>query len=184
MTLTTLMPSLRLTLPDPFVIDRWPEFTTVSPTDITIAGVSLTRLVDWCSTPCVHTAAAVVPGTHGRPSDSDLASVVVTRVLAVSRPAAGGLVVLVDAELGGCRITASEIRMIGRASTAHCADAVITAHPDTGIAASLPADLQVGDLLVVPCVGVTCLHDVRLPVTEPADDDGRHPEQMLSHCSR
>lgn len=185
MTLTALMPSLRRTLPDPIEIDRWPEFTTVSPTDVTIAGVSLVRLVDWCSTPCVHTAAAVIPGTHGRPSDSAVTSVVITRVLAVSRPAQSDLVVLVDAELCGCRIIASEMRLIGRASTAHRADAVITSGSlDAEIASSVPADIRVGDLLVVPCVGATCLREVRQPAAGRADDNDRHPEHVLSHCSR
>lgn len=162
MTLTHLMPSLRRTLPDPLARDRWPEFTVVSTTDVTIAGVSLLRLVDWCSTPCVHTAAAVLPGTNGRPSETELASVVVTRITAVLPGSGGEQQVRIDAELDGCRPVLTECRLIGRASTAHTRPVALqsastgSAHP-----VSLPADLRVGDLVVVPCSGATSLHSVR-----------------------
>jgi len=164
MTLTDLMPSLRRTLPDPFTIDRWPEFTTVTPDDISVAGVSLTRLVDWCSTPCVHTAAAVIPGTHGRPSETELASVVVTRVTTVSASPDGIRQVELDAVISGCNATAREIRLIGRASTSHRRTASLISAAPLGraeIVVELPADLRAGDLLAIPCAGVTCLHDVR-----------------------
>jgi len=156
MTLTTLMSSLRRILPDPMAQDSWPEFCTASTTDVTIAGVSLVRLVDWCGTPCVHTAAAVIPGTHGRPSDSELASVVVSEVTAVERLDDDSLVVTLDADLGGCACILSEARLIGRASTAHLASAVL----QDGRRLHLPADLRAGDLVVLPCVGVTARHAV------------------------
>ena len=165
MTLTALMPSLRRILPDPMARDKWPEFCTVSTTDVTIAGVSLVRLVEWCSTPCVHTAAAVIPGTNGRPSDSELASVVVSKVTLVDRSGNGSVRVTLDANLGGCTCILSEARLIGRASTAH----LVVATLDDGRELQLPADLLPGDLVVVPCLGVTARHDV-LTARQPVVD--------------
>ncbi|MCS5723030.1 DUF6157 family protein [Herbiconiux sp. CPCC 203407] len=84
MTLTSILPTLRATIPDPLLIDRWPEWTHPTTTDVVVSGVSLLRLVEICDTPCVHVAAAVIPGTHGRPSGLEQASVIVTRVTAIS----------------------------------------------------------------------------------------------------
>jgi len=164
MTLTACIPSLRRTLPDPLAIDRWPEYTTASTTDVTIAGVSLLRLVDWCGTPCVHTAAAVIPGTNGRPSDTELASVTVTRVQSVASANDGGLVIEVDADLRGCRGVLSEVRLIGRASVAHTVS--VRVPMSEGMALALPGDVHPGDLIAVPCLGVTRRHDV---VQEPLE---------------
>lgn len=61
MTLTQLLPTLRRSIPDPIDYDCWPELTTPTTTDIVVSGVSLLRLVSICGTPCVHTAAAVIP---------------------------------------------------------------------------------------------------------------------------
>lgn len=191
MTLTHIMPSLRRTLPDPFVRDDWPEFTTVGTSDVTIAGLSLTCLVDWCGTPCVHNAAAVVPGTGGRPSETELASVVITRVTAVDR-IDGQPTIWVDAELAGCRPLVSEARMIGRVSTAHSGRVTIlprAADAPAYSATELPWDLRVGDLVVIPCRGVTALHDVRGRARHPerlGDDRVEHErdEFPAPHCVR
>lgn len=167
MTLTALLPSLRRTLPDPIRIDSWPEFTVSSTTDVTVAGVSLLRLVEWCETPCVHTAAAVIRGTHGRPSETELASVVVTRVLAVVT-GDDGTVVVIDAELHDCTPVLAETRLIGRASTAHTRRvSLVTTGSADPVTVSLPADLAAGDLLVLPCLGATCLHEVRPHAQSP-----------------
>lgn len=192
MTLTHILPSLRRTLPDPLSRDRWPEFTAVTTTDVTVAGVSLLRLVDWCETPCVHTAAAVIPGTGGRPSESELASVLVTRVESVVRSADGSIEAWIDAVLDGCRPELAEMRLIGRASTAH--DAEIVLRPSSADAltvrvARLPADLRKGDLLVVPCVGVTAIQDVRGRTSHPerlSDDRVDHDREWFpaTHCDR
>ena len=169
MTLTHIMPSLRRTLADPLNQDSWPEYTTSSPTDITIAGLSLVTLVQWCGTPCVHTAAAVIRGTRGRPSETDLASVVVTRVASVSLHD-GQLSVWVDAELDRCAAICSEARLIGRASTAHATTAILYPASPSGTihrALELPGDLAEGDLLAIPCTGVTLLRDVQNHTTHP-----------------
>lgn len=192
MTLTHLIPSLRTTLPDPISRDRWPEFTTATTTDVTIAGVSLCRLVDWCDTPCVHTAAAVRPGTGGRPSQNELASVVVMRVESIGRSSSGQTEVWVDARLDGCQSVLAETRLIGRASTAFVRDFVL--RPSSADAATvrivqLPADLREGDLLVVPCIGVTALQSVRGWTGHPerlSEDRVDHERELFpaTHCSR
>jgi hypothetical protein len=172
MTLTHILPSLRRSLPDPLDRDRWPEYTTTSPTDVVIAGLSLTTLVGWCGTPCVHTAAAVVPGTNGRPSESNLASVVVTRVCSVSFEG-DQIAVWVDAELDHCSAICSQARLIGRASTAHAAAAILfpaSPHATVHRALELPVDLVEGDLLAIPCAGLTLLRDVQ--------NRANHPERL------
>jgi hypothetical protein len=191
MTLTHILPSLRRSLPDPLDRDRWPEYTTTSPTDVTIAGLSLVTLAGWCGTPCVHTAAAVVPGTNGRPSESNLASVVVTQVRSVSFED-GQLALWVDAELDHCSAICSQARLIGRASTARAASATLfpaSAHATVHRALELPVDLTEGDLLAIPCTGLTLLRDVQNRSNHPerlSDDRVEHErdEFPLPVCGR
>ncbi|MFB2555319.1 hypothetical protein [Herbiconiux liangxiaofengii] len=154
MTLTSILPSLRASIPDPLAIDRWPEWTRPTTTDVIVSGVSLLRLVDICDTPCVHVAAAVVPGTHGRPSDREQASVVVARVTAA--PGAGVLVL--DAEFASIApsLHLGEARLIGRVSTRHSRPFVIE-----GAEVSLPEDVAVGDLVAVPCRGAVACRQLR-----------------------
>ncbi|MBF4635720.1 hypothetical protein ITJ38_15005 [Agreia pratensis] len=153
MTLTSLLPSLRKSIPDPFVIDRWPEWTHLTTTDVVVSGVSLLRLVELCDTPCVHIAAAVVPGTHGHPSDVEQSSVVVTAVVEIPHD---GLLVL-DADITRVQAHASEARLIGRASTQHSVPFSLSAEQS----AVLPADLRVGDLIAIPCRGAVCRRQLR-----------------------
>lgn len=172
MTLTHILPSLRRSLADPFSRDSWPEYTSTTPDDVTVAGLSMVTLVQWCGTPCVHTAAAVVPGTNGRPSQTALASVVVVRVLS-AEVVNGVLSVWIDGELDGCASIDSETRMIGRASSARAMAASIysvSAHTPVHFAPELPSDLRAGDLLAIPCIGVTVLRDVQ--------SHSRHPERL------
>ncbi|MFB2580466.1 hypothetical protein ACEXQD_04380 [Herbiconiux sp. P15] len=152
MTLTSILPTLRASIPDPLVIDRWPEWTHPTTTDVIVSGVSMLRLVEICDTPCVHIAAAVVPGTHGRPSDREQASVVVARVTSVD-PC--GVLVL-DADLGAVPVHLAELRLIGRTSTRHTRPFRLG---DTTV--TLPSDLTVGDLLAVPCTGAICSRQLR-----------------------
>jgi hypothetical protein len=152
-TLTSLLPSLRSSIPDPFVIDRWPEWTHPTTTDVIVSGVSLVRLVELCDTPCVHIAAAVVPGTHGRPSDLEQSSVIVARV--VEAPRAGALVL--DADISQIQAHTAEARLIGRASTRHSVPFTLS----DGTTLTLPADAAVGDLVAIPCRGAVCRRQVR-----------------------
>jgi hypothetical protein len=145
-------------------LDDWPEFTVFRGTDIRVAGVSLCRLVDEVGTPCVRTAAAVIPGSGGHPADRGFASVLVTRVLRVKHRRDGGLDAWVDANLHHCVPVLGETRLLGRLSTAKVTRvAVHSTHaaPSVGDAVRLPGDLCPDDLLVIPCVGATGLFDVR-----------------------
>lgn len=149
MTLTTLLPSLRRSIPDPHVADRWPELTAMTTTDVIVGGIPLLRLVELTSTPCVLHGAALVPGTHGRPSVDLTTTVLVTRVTSLERRG-DVLTIETDASLRGLNpgrseLVWSELRLIGRASTAHSAPALLG-----GTTVILPLDLCVGDLLAVP----------------------------------
>jgi len=167
MTLTAMMPSLRRTLPDPLNIDVWPECSHATPTDVVVAGVSMLRLVDVCESPCVHTAAAVIPGTHGRKSPYQDAVVVVVRVTAVLKNFDAARVVLIDACLDSVNATWRETRLIGRASTVRSTAAILLSgesHETPSVGRGmlgLPDDLREGDLLAIPCTGVVALRDVR-----------------------
>jgi hypothetical protein len=150
----------------PRSIDSWPEHTTVSPTDVCVCGVSLLRLVDWCGTPCVHNAAAVIPGSDGEVSEDAMAAVVVATVVDVSVAASGSVEVLIDADLDGCLPILDECRMIGRTSSSARFEMQLTTGVGSALryrASRLPGDLCAGDLIAIPCAGVVVLHDVRLP---------------------
>ena len=144
--------------------DLWPAFTTHTATDVVIAALSITRLVDWCGTPCVHTADAALPNTGGRPSDSELGSVVVARVLSVEWRSDLRLHVEIDADLSGCQPTLDEARLLGRETAVNPASVTLetAAGAAEGYATLLPGDIRPGDLVVVPCRGVTLLHGVKV----------------------
>jgi len=163
MTLTRLLPSLRRTLPDPITLDLWPEATVATTTDVVVSGISLLRLVEVCGTPCIHSGAAVVPGTNGRPSDTAKTAVLVVRVTDVLQHASGKTVIETDARLDNLRLIWSEARLINRASTAHSGTVLIARRPvDPDLAftsdvssVDLPLDVQVGDLLAIPSRPIT-----------------------------
>lgn len=95
MTLTTVLPSLRRSIPDPIERRAWPEHTVAEVRDVTVAGVSLTRLAELEGTPCVMT------GDLAHPHSQD------ARRLA-----------LVDCTTHDLPIQWEHCRLIGRASTA------------------------------------------------------------------
>ena len=167
MTLTHILPTLRLSIPDPLQPNLWPALTTAVGDDVVIAGVSLVRLVDWCGTPCVHTAPAPIRGSRGRPSPDDLASVVICRVLEVDRLDDGTTDVWVDAELHACRPIPGEARLIGRTSVTHTMAARLRPSGEVLAEVQLPRDVCAGDLIAVPCAGPTALHDVRRHAFDP-----------------
>ena len=144
--------------------DMWPAFTTHTDHDVIIAALSIERLVEWCGTPCVHTADAAIPGSGGRPSESELSSVMAARVIAVEWRSDLRLHVAIDADLSGCRPILEEARLVGRESTSAPASIVLESVRGAadGYATSLPGDIAVGDLVVIPCLGVTLLHDIKL----------------------
>jgi len=163
-TLTRQLPSLRRTLPDPLVPDFWPEATVATTTDVIVSGISLVRLVEVYGTPCTHRAAAVLPGTGGRPSPTATSTVTVIRVTDLSVHTSGRLLVTTDARLDDPRLIWSETRLIDRASTAHTGRVLVNELPgddmrdewhgddetSVPVAVDLPLDLKVGDLLVIP----------------------------------
>ena len=158
----------------PAPTDHWPAFTNHTTSDVVIAAVSITRLVEWCGTPCVHTADAVVPNTGGRPSESELASVVIAQVLTVEWRSDLRLHVAIDANLDGCVPVLSQARLMGRESHGRAAAVILEAHADAvdGHAVSLPADIAPGDLVVMPCAGVTLLHNIKVTKTAAAAHTG------------
>lgn len=169
MTLTSLMPTLRRSVPDPININLWPEHTQVSTIDVVVSGISMLRLVEICDTPCIHTAAAVIPGTGGRASSLDQAAVIVVAVTAVLGTCDDDRIVLIDACLDRIPVVWSELRLIGRSSTAHVLRATVLADEAHGGcvpcemngAASLPSDVRVGDLLAIPCAAMVVLRELR-----------------------
>jgi hypothetical protein len=147
----------------------WPAHAVADDFDVTIAGLSLLRLVEWAGTPCVHNCEAEPTASESGRQAGAMSSVVVARVLSVSLSAVGAIEVTIDAELGGCRPVFDEVRVIGRDS--HCARfdmLVISSRPGSPRFAvgELPGDLREGDLLVFPCVGVSTLHDIRVDSPE------------------
>lgn len=173
MTLTSLLPTLRRSIPDPLAVDAWPQHTTASITDLSVAGVSMLRLVELCETPCVHSGVAVLPGTNGKANPKRDAAVVVVRVTAVLVNWDAERVVLIDACLDSVAVRWTEMRLIGRVSTVKDASAIVLAgeaHQSPCLGRSvvaLPGDLREGDLLAVPCAGILTRRDIR-PV-EPRD---------------
>jgi hypothetical protein len=174
MTLTAIMPSLRRSIADPLSIDAWPESSQATTTDVIVSGVSMIRLVEVCQTPCVHTAAAVIPGSHGRRSPYRDAAVVVVQVTAVLKNFDAARVVLIDACLDNVNATWRETRLVGRASTVKRTAAILLSgesHETPSIGRGvmdLPDDLREGDLLAIPCTGVVALRDIRARPPVPA----------------
>ena len=164
MTLTSVLPSLRRSIPDPLRADRWPEFTRATPTDVVVAGVSLTALTALAGSPCVHTAAAVIPGSGGRPSPTEGASTVVATVTRVEIDSVGARHAFLDCRFGHLPVIWSEMRLLGRASTVRATATVIRPDDDaddSGHLVFLPADLEAGDLVVLPCPGYLVVRELR-----------------------
>jgi len=168
----------------------WPDFTVQGEQDVVIAALSLLRLAELCGTPCVHTADAQHRYPEGRPGDersldAGAASVVVARVVHVEWRSDLRLHATIDADVTGCRPAGGEVRVIGRVmatlqctATLESSDASATGHkhgseagPEhgLGILTRLPADTRAGDLVVIPCLGITALHDVKPHTVELHD---------------
>ncbi|KRC61100.1 hypothetical protein ASE14_09180 [Agromyces sp. Root81] len=177
MTLTRILPTLRRSIPDPISMDRWPEATSVSTTDVSVGGVSLLRLAELCGTPAVHVGRAVEPGTGGRlPSTTMHTGVVVVRVLEASARHEGGCAIAIDADLSELDPAWTEARLIGRASVARAVPTTLTAQSSGCLAPvpiALPGDLCIGDLLALPYAAVTDDAGIARPASGWAD--GREP---------
>ncbi|GAA3209887.1 hypothetical protein ACFP63_19815 [Oerskovia jenensis] len=156
MTLTSILPTLRASIPDPLSKDSWPAATRATVTDVLVAGVSLAHLATLCGTPCVHVAQASGAGpVGGRMGTAVVAAVTDVRVLGPS-----GLELVLDAEIDPLQARWAQARLIGRASSVRPVRAVVPGSRGPG-SLTVPADLHVGDLLAIPCRGQIALRDVR-----------------------
>jgi len=163
MTLTTVIPSLRRSIPDPLDPDSWPERTHASVTDVVVAGVSLCRLAEVCGTPVVHTAAAAMPGTRGLPSPTEDRAVVVLTITDVAVQGESATIDL-DGCVDGIGASWREMRLLGRASTEHVRSFGLARCGVRGAGADsvvLPGDLRAGDLVAVPCEAPLSLSELR-----------------------
>lgn len=158
MTLTSILPTLRDSLPSPFDREVWPARTSPTLDDVVVAGVSLLRIVDLCATPCVYTGAAVIPMSGGVVSSTDSTTVVVARIA--------------ETDAGSIRLDATfrlhaplwrEARLLGRVSHAY-EQPFSVLDADSGAVSGvvrIPGDPRVGDLVAVPCPGCFSVGDVR-----------------------
>ncbi|PZF56769.1 hypothetical protein DEJ23_09475 [Curtobacterium sp. MCSS17_008] len=163
MTLTSILPSLRASLPDPLDPTLWPACTEATVDDVRVRAVSMQRLATVAGTPCVHTAEQAAPRHRPRgwaPADVCVTVAAVTRV----RRPWGVLFVELDAVVPDCAVLA-ETRLIGRRSVAPVAEVTLTTNPagTAGREAVLPADVRVGDLVCFPCVRALAHRDVVVP---------------------
>lgn len=163
MTLTSLLPTLRHSIPTPFDRDQWPARTTPTIDDLVVAGVSVLRYVALCGTPSTITGPALLPLSGGVASGVDTTTILTTTVVAVDEGTAGP-VLLVDAVLTAMPALWRESRMIGRVSSAPdhrfaIRDAV--GADLNGVAVVLPHDVRSGDVIAVPCPGAHTVGEVR-----------------------
>lgn len=162
MTLTSVLPTLRRSLPDPLTRDAWPAGAAATPGELAVSGVSVARFVELCGTPAVMTAPAVVPLSGGVASPTATTSIVVASVQRIDD---GPVPVLVmDASYAACAPAWTYARVVGRIchrGDARFAVAGAEGTPFAGVALMLPADIEVGDLIAAPCPGALAVGDVR-----------------------
>ncbi|GGF17436.1 hypothetical protein GCM10007298_11820 [Williamsia phyllosphaerae] len=152
-TLTDIMPTLRMSIPDPIDLSAWPPHTSTTIDDVVVEGLSMHRVADLLGTPCDWTTTT---------SQVGCARVVLCRVSAVVHDG-DEPIALVDCAAGHIGADWTHVRLIDRISVAHKGTFRVlgdgsTAHarpdrpaPVDGAEVSLPRDLQLGDLLIVPC---------------------------------
>jgi hypothetical protein len=163
MTLTSVLPTLRRSIPSPFARDVWPAGAVPTLDDVVLEGVSVLRYVDLCGTPCVITGSAVIPLSGGMASSSEMTTILTASVVEVDRSGAEHTLVL-DAVLDIAEPSWHEARLIGRVSAAH--DRRFDVRDAAGVAVAdatiiVPADLAPGDTISVPCRGGLSVGDVR-----------------------
>lgn len=159
MTLTSIIPTLRASIPDPITADRWPVATRPTIDDVLVGGISLRHLAALCGSPCVHVADAVSPGSRGVPASGTVTTVLVTTVTSVRIAQRDHVELMTDADRD-CALW-SEARLIGRVSTARRVPAIVAGNSGTGHL-QIPADIHTGDLLAVPYAGALSLRDVQV----------------------
>lgn len=168
MTLTEILPTMRLSIPDPLDIGFWPMHTHTTVSDVIVAGISLTRLVELNGTPALLTGDLSRPGMpHARAvgGGTDV-TVLVFRVTLRVDTQEDKRIALTDCTFDDVSAQWSECRLIGRASTSRSARIELIPGEVGGASwphpvAFLPGDLKEGDLLAVPCAGAVALGNVR-----------------------
>lgn len=179
MTLTEILPTMRLSIPDPLDLGFWPMHTHATVSDVIIAGVSLTRVFELNGTPALLTGDLPRPGMpHARAfgGGTDV-TVLVFRVTLRVDTQEDKRIALTDCTFDGISAQWSECRLIGRTSTSRNARIELIPGEVGGASwphpvAFLPGDLKEDDLLAVPCAGAVALHDVR-PRPGVADNEPR-----------
>lgn len=157
MTLTSILPTLRDSIPSPLDADAWPAHTHATLDDVVMAGVSLLRIVELCATPCVHTGPAVIAWSGGMASPIESTTVVVTTVAAT-----GADGIRLDAVFHGHAPWWPEARLLGRVSHARERSVPVLGADGAGTGlVRLPEDVRPGDLIAVPCPGAIGVGDVR-----------------------
>lgn len=140
MTLTAILPTLRASIPDPLDKALWPANTRVTLTDVVIDDVSMCHLNELSGTPAVYRSRT----WHG--------VVVVMRVLDAATTGHRRRSLSVDPMIEGAAPVWSELRLIGRVSTARVeATTVCESSGRRSGPVMLPADISTGDIVVVPC---------------------------------
>lgn len=186
MTLTGILPTMRLSIPDPLDIGFWPMHTHPTVSDVIVAGISLTRLVELNGTPALLTGDLPRPGApHVRAfgGGTDV-TVLVFRVTLRVDTQEDKRIALTDCTFDGVSAQWSECRLIGRASTSKSVRIELIPGDVGGVSwphpvALLPGDLREGDLLAVPCAGAVALHDVR-PRPGIVRDEPRVPAALTA----
>ncbi|MGJ0118749.1 hypothetical protein ACQ7HM_06045 [Williamsia sp. MIQD14] len=169
MTLTDIMPTLRMSIPDPIDLRQWPPGTSVTIDDVAVQGFSLS------------TASALLGSPMRWAADDRATTIVVVCSVSAVLPDPTHPILLLDCDVrrgvptetdaSVIDIVWDHARLIGRVSVAHkhrvhllgdgthspLAPAPHAADTDTAsVTAPLPRDLVVGDRIAVPCtVGAT-----------------------------
>lgn len=164
MTLTSILPTLRRSIPSPLSRDAWPARTAPTCDDIVVGGVSVTRYIELCGLPAVMTAPAVIPLSGGMPSPTAATTVLILEVSAARPADEVAALVLAAAFDDGLHPVWTEARLLARVSGAPDHRFAVCGSDGArlpGVAVVLPADVRPGDLVAVPCPGAVGVGDIR-----------------------
>lgn len=164
MTLTSILPTLRRSIPTPFSRDAWPARTVPTCEDVVVGGISVARYVELCGLPAVMTAPAVIPLSGGMPSTTASTTVLILQVSAARSAAEVDSLALAARFDDAVRPVWSEARLLARVSGAPDHRFAVRGSDGSrlpGVAVLLPADMRPGDLVAVPCPGAVGVGDIR-----------------------